>query len=120
VLTRLRRESRVARKNRYSARHRALSTKSVVKFVISFIFFRAYVKKSLRNESIVSFAPFAMKNALFIRNEIRCARLEKIDPRGPAAMQRCARNARRILFEHGFGAPLVLPENAAANAAHGQ
>jgi hypothetical protein len=46
--------------------------------------------------------------------------LEKIDPRGPAAMQRCARNARRILFERGFGAPLVLPENAAANAAHGQ
>jgi hypothetical protein len=39
VLTRLRRESRDARKNRYSARRRALSTKSVTKFAFSCIFF---------------------------------------------------------------------------------
>jgi hypothetical protein len=38
MLTRLRRESRDARKNRYSARRCALSTKSVINHAISIIF----------------------------------------------------------------------------------
>ncbi|OYV35958.1 MAG: hypothetical protein B7Z81_08010 [Acidocella sp. 20-61-6] len=45
MLTRLRRESRDARKNRYSARRCALSTKSVINQTISIIFFTLQAKK---------------------------------------------------------------------------
>jgi len=44
-LTRLRRESRDARKNRYSAPLSALSTKSITKLVNSIIFFLSRAKK---------------------------------------------------------------------------
>ena len=54
MLTRLRRESRDARKNRYSAPLGTLSTKSIIKLVISIIFFQSHAKKSRRNDSYAS------------------------------------------------------------------
>jgi hypothetical protein len=69
MLTRLRRESRDARKNRYSARRIALSTKSVMFYTVLSIFFVDHAKRSLRNESFACFVRTSTLNTLPNKNK---------------------------------------------------
>jgi hypothetical protein len=77
VLTRLRRESRDARKTRYSARHRALSTKSVINHAISIIFFCSVRKNHYEMIHSHVFAAPQVKNVFLNRNESRRLQLWK-------------------------------------------
>jgi hypothetical protein len=121
VLTRLRRESRDARKNRYSARHRALSTKSVKNHAISIIFFCSVRKNHYEmNHSPVLRAPQVKTYSCIAMNH-HAFRAEK-NAGWIKSMAGCLPNF--ILQGFDFAGPFIieleLTRNGVTNAGHEQ